>query len=75
MAIVNKSFVVTREGRRLFGMDAELYTKMQAKEDPNYEKKVGFALLRCLAWLRVLFSHVFEGGAVAGGAPKGEAAQ
>jgi len=39
--IVNKSGVVlTKDGRRLFGMDAELYQKMSAKEDPDWDNKV-----------------------------------
>ncbi len=39
--IVNKSGVVlTKDGRRLFGMDAELYQKMSAKEDPEWDNKV-----------------------------------
>jgi hypothetical protein len=49
--IVNKSGVVlTKDGQRLFGMDAAHYVKMQAKEDPEWDKKV-------LAWLSALLGE------------------
>eukprot|EP01129_Flabellula_baltica_P003560 TRINITY_DN13316_c0_g1_i1.p1 TRINITY_DN13316_c0_g1~~TRINITY_DN13316_c0_g1_i1.p1 ORF type:complete len:652 (+),score=169.69 TRINITY_DN13316_c0_g1_i1:43-1998(+) len=33
--------VETDDGRTLYGMDAEQYLKMKAKEDPRWERKVG----------------------------------
>jgi hypothetical protein len=51
--IVNKSGVVlTKDGQRLFGMDAAHYVKMSAKEDPEWDKKV-------LAWLSALLGEEF----------------
>jgi hypothetical protein len=49
--IVNKSGVVlTKDGQRLFGMDAAHYVKMSAKEDPEWDKKI-------LAWLSALLGE------------------
>lgn len=43
--IVNRSGVVVGDdGKRLYGMDAELHLKMKAKEDPEWEKQ-------CAAWV------------------------
>eukprot|EP01126_Amoeba_proteus_P066105 TRINITY_DN950_c0_g1_i16.p1 TRINITY_DN950_c0_g1~~TRINITY_DN950_c0_g1_i16.p1 ORF type:complete len:339 (-),score=99.36 TRINITY_DN950_c0_g1_i16:144-1160(-) len=33
--------LTTTGGKTLYGLDAEVYKKMQAKEDPNLERKVG----------------------------------
>jgi len=33
--------VETDDGRTLFGLDAEIYLKIKAKEDPDWERKIG----------------------------------
>ena len=38
--IANQMDVVTTGGKRLFGMDAELYLKQQSKRDPQWELEV-----------------------------------
>lgn len=39
---VNKTGgVQTDDGRTLFGLDAEIYLKLKAKEDPDWERKIG----------------------------------
>jgi hypothetical protein len=48
--------VETRDGRTLYGMDAELYLKMVDKEDPEWEKKVAEWIEKALGEpLRSLF--------------------
>ncbi len=51
--VANKSgVVVTRDGQRLFGMDAAHYLKVSAKEDSDWEGRV-------LSWLSSLLSESF----------------
>jgi hypothetical protein len=39
---VNKTGgIQTDDGRTLFGLDAEIYLKLKAKEDPDWERKIG----------------------------------
>jgi len=33
--------VHTEDGRTLYGLDAEVYLRMKAKEDPEWERKLG----------------------------------
>jgi hypothetical protein len=49
---VNKTGgVETDDGRTLFGLDAEIYLKLKAKEDPDWERKIG-------AWIQTVRSDV-----------------
>jgi len=41
MAVNLSGGIKTEDGRILFGIDAETYLKMKAKEDPHFEKKSG----------------------------------
>lgn len=46
---VNKTGgVQTDDGRTLFGLDAEIYLKLKAKEDPDWERKIG-------AWIETVY--------------------
>jgi len=45
--------VQTEDGRTLYGMDAEVYKKMKAKEDPEWERKLG-------EWIEDVVEHEIE---------------
>eukprot|EP01125_Pyxidicula_operculata_P013117 TRINITY_DN4340_c0_g1_i2.p1 TRINITY_DN4340_c0_g1~~TRINITY_DN4340_c0_g1_i2.p1 ORF type:complete len:1104 (-),score=238.96 TRINITY_DN4340_c0_g1_i2:414-3725(-) len=45
--------VQTEDGRTLYGLDAELYVKMKAQEDPDFERKVG-------EWIEDVIEHDIE---------------